>query len=297
MSPSAHPLLPARVQASYWKTGLWQDVTLPQILVEQAHRQPDAPLYAGDEPRTYAEVTDVALRFATFLRERGVSPEDTVVAPLVSGWEAAAVVAATSCVGARLAPLPSRASRSQLLALVAATHAAAVVISGRVLAKEGWKEALAGLRVRTVVLTDTAHAPAWASDLPDLSTVSAGCSPAELSRADTGAPFLLLSTGGTTGPCKVVMHAENAVVYAARQYAEKCALSAEDRVLSAGPFGHASGTIFTLYAPILAGASVLPVVRWDPQRTSRAVESRMRASRGTSSRGFSPHGSGSPSSP
>src|SRR5690242_3090204 len=106
MSPSAHPLLPPEVQESYWASGLWQDVTLPRLLVEQARRQPDAPLYAGDDPRTYAEVADAALRFATFLRSLGVGPGHTVVAPLVSGWEATAVVAAVSCVGARLAPLP-----------------------------------------------------------------------------------------------------------------------------------------------------------------------------------------------
>lgn len=276
MSPSAHPLLPLRLQEHYRRSGLWPDINLMQILVEQARRAPGAPLYLGEEPKTYAEVADEARSFAAFLLDRGVGEGDTVVAPLVSGWEATAVVAAASCVGARLAPLPSRASKSQLLGLIDATDASAVVISGRVLARGEWQDTVAGLeaktpRLRALVLTEAAHAPAWASRLSDLSSMSAACEPVEVTQTDTGAAFLLLSTGGTTGPAKVVMHAENAAVYAATQYAENCGLSPMDRILSTGPFGHASGTIFTLYAPIIAGASVLPNPRWDAVQVSRNV--------------------------
>ncbi|GAA2448184.1 (2,3-dihydroxybenzoyl)adenylate synthase [Actinomadura vinacea] len=277
MQPSAHPLLPPELQASYRSAGLWQDINLMRILVEQARRSPDAPLYVGDDPKTYAEVATAARRFAAFLADRGVGPGHTVVAPLVNGWEATAVLAATVNLGARLAPLPSRATRSQLRGLLDATDAAAVVISGRVLARADWQDTIEELKknapsLRALVLTDAAQAPAWASGLADVTAAGAGFEPAEVGRTDTGAPFLLLSTGGTTGPSKVVMHAENAAVYAATQYAERCGLSPRDVILSAGPFGHASGTVFTLYAPIIAGASVLPVARWEPRATSRAVD-------------------------
>jgi len=277
MSPSPHPLLPLEVQASYRRDGLWQDVNLMQILADRARRAPDAPLYLGADPATYAEVLLQARCFAAYLRDRGVGPGQTVVAPLASGWEATAVLAATSSVGARFAPLPSRASRAQVLGLVEATGAAVLVVSGRVLVKDGWKAALDELHAdRTdaceVVLTDAAQAPAWAGDLPHLASVTARFEPADVAATDTGAPFLLLSTGGTTGPSKVVMHAENAAVYAASQYASRCELSEHDRVLSAGPFGHASGTVFTLYAPIIAGASVLPVARWDVEKVSADVQ-------------------------
>ena len=219
----------------------------------------------------------MARRFASYLRAQGVGPGATVVAPLVSGWEATVVVAATSNVGARLAPLPSRVSRTQVVGLVEATDAAIVVISGHVLAKGDWKETLADLQSsrkgpRPVLITDATHAPGWAAELPQIRSVSADLDPADVSQTDVGAPFLLLSTGGTTGPSKVVMHAERAAVYAANQYVDRCELSSEDRVLSAGPFGHASGTVFTLYAPIIAGASVLPLPRWDVEQVSRAVQ-------------------------
>jgi acyl-CoA synthetase (AMP-forming)/AMP-acid ligase II len=68
------------------------------------------------------------------------------------------------------------------------------------------------------------------------------------------------------------VHSGQAAVYAAQQYVDRCELSPADRVLAAGPFGHASGTVFTLYAPIIAGASVLPVARWDAVAVSQQVQ-------------------------
>jgi acyl-coenzyme A synthetase/AMP-(fatty) acid ligase len=276
MSRSPHPLLSEQLQDQYREKGLWSDLTLREVLDRQAERAPDAPLYLGEQAKTYGDVAAAAARIAGYLVERGVGPGDTVVAPLVSGWEATALVAATSGIGARLAPLSSRSSRLQLESLCRATDAVMLVISGRVLAKGDWHDALASLphdlpRFRGVVLAEASLAPDWASTLPDLATIAATSDPAPARAVDTGAPFLLLSTGGTTGPSKVVMHAENAAMYAATQYVERCELTARDRVLSAGPFGHASGTVFTLYAPILAGAAVLPVSRWDAAAVSRDV--------------------------
>lgn len=276
MSPSPHALLPPELQRHYRSSGLWQGANLLEILAAQARQAPDAPLYLGDDPKTYADVVEQARRFAAFLLDRGVGPGKTVVAPLVSGWEATVVLAATSNVGARIAPLPTRASRSQVLGLLDATDASVLVISGRVLGKGDWKDALTHLgtthaSVREIVITDAPYAPDWAVDLPRLTAVTADFEPADVRSTDTGAPFLLLSTGGTTGPSKVVMHAEDAAVYAATQYAGRCDLTSADRVLSAGPFGHASGTVFTLYAPIIAGASVLPATRWDAVQVSQDV--------------------------
>ena len=198
-----------------------------------------------------------------------------MVAPLVGGWEATVVLAATSNVGARLAPLPSRASRSQVLGLVDATEPRCWRSPDAYLAKASgrtrYRPSGSHSSLREVVLTDAPYCPAWAADLPRVSSVCAQFEPADVAATDTGAPFLLLSTGGTTGPSKVVMHAEQAAVYAATQYATRCGLIPDDRILSAGPFGHASGTVFTLYAPIIAGASVLPVARWDAAETSADV--------------------------
>ena len=106
-----------------------------------------------------------ARRFAAFLLDRGVGPGQTVVAPLVSGWEATVVLAATSNVGATARPA------AQPCLTVAGARAwwrqptpRCWSISGRVLAKGEWQETLTDLRgshssLREVVLTDAPHAP------------------------------------------------------------------------------------------------------------------------------------------
>ena len=96
MSRSPHPLLSEQLQDQYREKGLWSDLTLREVLDRQAERAPDAPLYLGEQAKTYGEVAAAAARIAGYLVERGVGPGDTVVAPLVSGWEATALVAATS---------------------------------------------------------------------------------------------------------------------------------------------------------------------------------------------------------
>ena len=95
-----------------------------EILVEQARRAPDAPLYLGDDPKTYADVAADARRFAAFLLDRGVGPGQTVVAPLVGGWEATVVLAATSNVGAGLLRCRAVPHGHRCSGLVDATEAA-----------------------------------------------------------------------------------------------------------------------------------------------------------------------------
>jgi acyl-CoA synthetase (AMP-forming)/AMP-acid ligase II len=154
-----------------------------------------------------------------------------------------------------------------------------MVVSGRVLARPEWDAgALDRIRrespsVRILLLADDAEAPQWARErLPALAEACAGGQERELPVVDSASLGLLLSTGGTTGPSKVVMHQHRAAVYAARQYCQACLLTSADRVLQVGPFGHASGTVFTLYAPILAGAAIVPLRSWSPQAFAEAAE-------------------------
>jgi acyl-CoA synthetase (AMP-forming)/AMP-acid ligase II len=267
-----HPLLPAHCQERYRAEGLWREETVCDLLLAVARAAPDQPLYLVPSARTYGEVAANVLGLSAHLMGAGIGKGDAVVAPLVNGWPAAAVSAAVAGIGAVLAPLPSRATPAQAIRLAAMLEAPAMIVSGRVLARPEWDLiALDRVRresssVRVLLLADEAEAPPWARErLPALQEVCAGGGEPELPAVDSGSLGLLLSTGGTTGPSKVVMHQHRAAVYAARQYCQDCALTSADRVLQVGPFGHASGTIFTLYAPILARASIIPLRSWSPQ--------------------------------
>jgi acyl-CoA synthetase (AMP-forming)/AMP-acid ligase II len=278
-SSTQHPLLPAECQERYRTDGLWTDETLFDLLLGAAAAAPERPLYLGPEPRTYGEVARAALGLAGRLRRAGVGPGDVVVAPLVNGWPATAMSAAAAGAGAVLAPLPSRSTPAQVGRLAAATKAVALAISGAVLARPDWdSDAIERVRgeapsLRLLLLADEAAAPDWALRvLERFGDACAGPAAEGLPRVDAGALGLLLSTGGTTGPAKVVMHQHQAAVYAARQYRDTCGLAASDRLLQVGPFGHASGTIFTLYPPILAGAAIVPVAPWSADAFALAAE-------------------------
>ena len=88
----------------------------------------------------------------------------------------------------------------------------------------------------------------WASDRP----ASVG----------SRARLLVLSTGGTTGAPKSVLLAENGMVWAAKAMAAACEFTERNIHVAFGPYGHASGSLFEVYMPLLLGASVLPLGRW-----------------------------------
>ncbi len=81
----------------------------------------------------------------------------------------------------------------------------------------------------------------------------------------------MLSTGGTTGRPESVVLAEVALVWAAREMAVACAFTERDMHVAFGPYGHASGSLFEIYMPLLAGASVLPIARWRAQSVVEAI--------------------------
>lgn len=274
-----HPLLPAELQARYCAEGLWTGETFFDLLERAATAAPDHSLYLEPESRTYGEAAVAARALAAHLLGAGIKPGDGIVAPLVNGFAVAVVSAAVAAIGGQLAPLPSRANPGQAVLLAATLQAPAIIISGKVLARPEWDRGVLerikheAPSVRVLLLADAAAAPAWAQDaiLPLESTLMSLETP-KLPVVDAGAIGILLSTGGTTGPAKVVMHSHAGPVYAAREYARVARLTASDRVVQVGPFGHASGTIFSLYPPVMAGASLVPLVAWDPLAFADAVE-------------------------
>jgi len=80
-----------------------------------------------------------------------------------------------------------------------------------------------------------------------------------------------LSTGGTTGKPKSVVHCDNTMIYAARRYAEATDYTENEVQVAIGPYGHASGSVFDIYMPLLCGASVLPNGRWQALSVAEAI--------------------------
>jgi len=83
-----------------------------------------------------------------------------------------------------------------------------------------------------------------------------------------GAPALVLATSGTTGTAKgaVIAHA-SLLLHSALLVAEALQLRAEDRVLAVLPLAHSYGFRIALLAPLIAGAEIVLVRRFDAART------------------------------
>jgi len=85
-------------------------------------------------------------------------------------------------------------------------------------------------------------------------------------------PSLVLSTGGTTGKPKSIVHCSETLVYAAKHFGAATGYTESDVHVAFAPYGHAGGSVFEVYMPLLYGASILPIARWRPQPVAEAIE-------------------------
>jgi acyl-coenzyme A synthetase/AMP-(fatty) acid ligase len=150
------------------------------------------------------------------------------------------------------------------------------VLESRLLERQSWPEALGELRGRLPDRPVWLHGEALeggdAGSLPTLADAIAGGRRADRVDQDTGRSCLILSTGGTTGVPKSIVHSSETLVYAARRYGAAIGFSEADVQVAIAPYGHAGGSVFEMYMPLLYGASVLPIPRWRPQEVAETIE-------------------------
>lgn len=263
-APSPHPLLPPELQRTYRERGDWEDRTLAEIVRDWAERDPQRLAITGPRPFTYEELWRSSRRLAGTLAE-DVSPGEFVLAVLSNSWQGVALSVAASTAGIGLAPLSARISPTLALNIAEQVGARAAVLQADLLEREGWSDALATLRERA------GGAPVLATDGTFEEAVGSGH---EIDQRawDPGRGCLVLSTGGTTGRPKSVLLYENALVWAAREMSVACEFTERDVHVAFGPYGHASGSLFEIYMPLLAGAQVLPIARWRPLPVAEAIE-------------------------
>jgi acyl-CoA synthetase (AMP-forming)/AMP-acid ligase II len=256
--PSPHPLLPVDLQEHYRRVGDWQDVTLAELVRGWAERDPDRPAVTGPRPLTYAELYRSAQGLAATLCEE-TQPGEFVLAVLSNSWQGVVLSVAASAAGVGLAPLSPRVSPTLAHNVFEQTEARVIVLQADLLGHAEWRGFADSAGCRLLLTDGTLEA--------------AAASGAELEQRawDPGRASLVLSTGGTTGRPKSVVLCENALVWAAREMAVACGLTERDVHVAFGPYGHASGSLFEVYMPLLLGASVLPIARWRPLPVAETI--------------------------
>lgn len=264
----AHPLLPSDLQRLYVAEGYWEQKTLAEIVAAWATLTPDSPALLGATATSYAQLDQAAQRLAGALAERlGVG--DAIVSALPHSLASHVVAIAVSRLGAMLAPLHRRSTPHRVRSLVDEIEPVAVIVEASVRDQQ-WQALLDELRSRGIeVLLSTGR-----NDTEDPSTIegliSRGRAFDEF-RGDPNSPMLLLATSGTTGPPKVTMQSENGMVYSARWQIRGWGVTSQDKVLGLGMYGHAVCNAIHQYVPLMAGAAILPIERWDPREAAEAV--------------------------
>ena len=274
-----HPLLPPELQEEYRRRGDWSGVTLAQIVADWAARDPSRPAVVGPQPLTYGELWEQARRVAGALQDAGLQPGEFLVAVMSNCTEGLVLEVAASIAAAVFAPRARDLSAAGALSLFDQLDARGLILERRMLETPGWREALDELRNRLPGRPVWLHgdAPEGGADarvaaLPTLADALATGRPAEPVEQDPGLPCLILSTGGTTGVPKSIVHSSETLVYAARNFGAAVGFSEDDVQVAIAPYGHAGGSVFEMYMPLLHGASILPIARWRPREVADAIE-------------------------
>jgi acyl-coenzyme A synthetase/AMP-(fatty) acid ligase len=274
MSDGGHPLLPADVQAEYRRLGHWEQTTLADIVQRGAHLHPDRIAITGETQLTYGQLWEQARRLAGTLAQAGLEPGEFVLGVMSSSWQGVVLQVATSVAGAALAPRSVGASPTEALNTFEQLSCRGLVIHGGLLEKPEWRAMVAQMGARldgrpVMVQGEGPQSEAFSSKLEQ--AVLDG-PPIDSVRPAPCQPCLVLSTGGTTGTPKSIVHCTEALVYAARQFGAATAYSERDVQVAFAPYGHAGGSVFDVYMPLLFGASILPIGRWRAEPVSEAIE-------------------------
>lgn len=259
-----HPLLPAELQAEYRRLGHWQDVNLAMLVESWADRDPNRMAVTGETRLSYADVWDRARRLAGALRARGLREGESLLAVLPNSWQGVVLEVAASVLGVCFIPRSTQISPTLALNVFDQLDVRGVIVSSSLLENSEWAEALkvmaSSLKGRPMMLLGGGNVDGIALDDIEAATINgplADCVP--FARCQ---PSLVLSTGGSTGLPKSIIHCAESLIYAARHFAEDSDYSERDVHVSFLPYGHAAGSLFEIYMPFMYGAAILPLDRW-----------------------------------
>jgi long-chain acyl-CoA synthetase len=244
-----------------------------RLLEDSAGREPDAiALIDGKRRVTYAELDQLANRFANLFRGAGVARHDRVVIALENSIEMVAAYLGTMKAGAVAVPLPAGPRSDRLAAAVQSCAPIAAVVDASVLAEDGQgraprdaphgapdrtpHRAMAG--VNRVFVTGrlkpgTELPPSFTLLAPALAAAPAA--PADARPIDVDLAAIIYTSGSTGEPRGVMLTHRNFTINAA-SIVSYLGLRSGDRVMCVLPFYYVYG-LSLLHTHLAVGGSVV----------------------------------------
>jgi HIP---CoA ligase len=251
--------------------------TIPQVLDRIADRFSDHNALVTDDRRlTFAQLQAEVRQAAAAMIELGVNAGDRVAIWSPNTWHWVVACLATHYAGGVLVPLNTRYTASEATDVLARTGAPLLVAAGEFLGADKTadldRDALPALRhiVRVPVDKDDGT---WddfvaqgekAGALDSVDIRAAAVKPDDVSD--------ILFTSGTTGRSKGALCAHRQSLDAPAAWAECGQVTSDDRYLCINPFFHNFGYKAGILACLQTGATLIPQLTFDPEKTMQAVQ-------------------------
>jgi acyl-CoA synthetase (AMP-forming)/AMP-acid ligase II len=250
-------------------------LTTPAVLDRMALDYADhEAVVTPDRTFTFAELRDEVRRTAAAMAGLGVQPGDRVAIWCPNTWHWVVACLAIHYAGAVVVPINTRYTAEEAADIIGRTGAPLLIAMGRFLgadrSAELDRDALPALRhiVRIPVEdADTGWDDFLAGPQPPLSEVdarAAAVGPDDISD--------ILFTSGTTGRSKGVLCRHRQSLSASASWAACGQVTSADRYLCINPFFHNFGYKAGILACLQTGATLVPQLMFDAERTLRAVQ-------------------------
>ena len=260
--------------------GFWLNRTLCDCLEAAVERAAErTALVDGRSRLTYGELWRQAGHAALALLKLGVRRRDVVSVQLPNWNEFAVLAVAVELIGAVINPLAPILRERELRGMIRLARPSILVTSGRFRQWDYpamYRELLGGdPNVRAVIVVGEGELRgeiSWEALLA-MGAESAALAPAlSWTRSLPNDVYELMFTSGTTGEPKGVLHTPNTLAAAIDTSARIQGLNADDVFHMASTFGHQTGFLYGVLAPLRLGARAVYQDRWDANQFVELAE-------------------------
>ncbi len=250
-------------------------LTTPAVLDRMARDFADHDaIITGDRTLTFAELHAEVRRAAAVIAGLGIAPGDRVAIWSPNTWHWVVACLAIHYAGAVLVPLNTRYTADEAADILARTEAPLLIGMGRFLDHDR----VADLdRNALPMLRHIVRVPLDADDGTWDEFMAGPQAPA--SEVDARAAAVrpddvsdILFTSGTTGRSKGVLCSHRQSLSAPASWAQCGQVTSADRYLCINPFFHNFGYKAGILACLQTGATLIPLLTFDPEQTMRTVQ-------------------------